>query len=143
MIAALPHRYEARLEWDEGRVGHLSAPGRPAIVTGPPPQFDGSPNLWSPEELLLSAAASCFMTTFMTIAGRAGLPVAGLRCVAHGTLDRGEEGFVFTSLRIEARLRTAPAERERALTLLSTAKKHCIVSNALKTPVELDAEVVG
>jgi len=40
-------------------------------------------------------------------------------------------------------LRVAETDRTRAEQLLQSAKRHCIVANALKTPVELQVVVLA
>ncbi len=68
MPAPFPHHYEANLEWTEDARGVLSAPSLPDVAGGTPPQFDGREGFWSPEQLLLSAANLCLMTTFQALA---------------------------------------------------------------------------
>lgn len=135
-----PHRYEVRLRRDEGARGTLSSDGRPPLEGAPPPEFDGPPGLWSPEHLLLASASLCLMSTFLAVAGKSRLEVAGYESRAEGTLDKGAEGLVFTRILLKVAVTAAAAEREKALRLLDTAKRHCIVSNSLKRPVELEAE---
>ena len=127
------------LDWTGESGATLSAAPRPELAGGPPPEFGGSPERWSPEHLLLASANLCLMTTFMSVAARSKLPVAGYRCAVEGILDKTAEGLVFTSIILRANLRVAAADKERAQTLLQTAKKYCIVTNSLKTPVALEA----
>jgi len=143
MAAPFPHHYEVDLAWEADRHGTLMAPPRPSLAGGPPPEFDGRPERWSPEHLLLSSVNLCQMTTFLALAGKARLPIAGYRSRAEGTLDKTEAGIVFTSIAMRVELQVAAAEVERAEQLLHTSKKHCIVSNSLKPPVTLDVSVTA
>jgi organic hydroperoxide reductase OsmC/OhrA len=141
MTHPFPHHYEATLNWEGGSRGALSSGPRPVLVGGPPPEFDGEPGWWSPEHLLLSAANLCLMTTYMALARKVGLEVASYRSEADGTLDKTKEGLVFTRVALRVEIQ-APLERlEEARKLVETAKKYCIVSNSLKRPVEVEADV--
>jgi organic hydroperoxide reductase OsmC/OhrA len=138
-----PHRYEADLAWDGDSRGTLTAGERPALPGGAPPEFDGRPDVWSPEHLLVSAANLCLMTTFFALAKKAALPVASYRSRAEGVLEKTKLGILFTKLVMRPELRVAAADVDRARKTLESAERHCIVSNALKCPVELAATVTA
>lgn len=140
MASPFPHHYDVRLFAGNGSA-ILAGGRRPDIVGGPPPEFDGSDQWWSPEHLLLSSVALCLMTTFQTFSARAGLHVAGYESRVEGVLDKTAAGLAFTSIRLAVDVRVAEADRARAEQLLQTAKRHCIVANALKPAVELEAVV--
>lgn len=137
MTAPFPHHYDVGLRWNGARQGTLSAPPRPGLVAGPPPQFDGQEDWWSPEHLLLASVNLCLMTTFLALADRAKVRILAYDCRASGTLDKMPQGLVFTEITLKPVLRAGPGDQERAEALLQTAKKYCIVSNSLKTPVSL------
>lgn len=135
MPAPFPHRYRASLEWKGERQASLLAASQPPITGGPPPQFDGSDALWSPEELLLSAVQLCLMTTFFSLTARQKLAVSSYASEIEGTLEKTAEGLRFT--RITLKVQLGSEEPAKASELLQTAKKYCIISNALNVPVEL------
>ncbi|TBR26169.1 OsmC family peroxiredoxin [bacterium] len=137
-----PHRYETALRWIRGREAALTTDGAPEIAGAPPPQFDGPPERWSPEALLLSAAELCLMTTFLSVAERAKLTVADYQSKTEAALDKTAEGLVFTRILIRVRLSVYADDVARAKDLLLKAKKYCIVSNALKLAPELEVEVI-
>lgn len=139
MMQPFPHRYEASLAWEGGSRAALSSGSRPVLVGGPPPEFDGEPGWWSPEHLLLSAANLCLMTTYFALARRAGLETAGYRSRAEGILDKTPEGLVFTRITLQVSIQVTRLEEARRT--LEAAKKHCIVSNSLRRPVELEASI--
>lgn len=140
MTAAFPHHYHVRVEGGTGGAV-LSAPPRPEFRGGPPVEFDGRDEWWSPEHLLLSAAGLCLKTTFEAIARRARLSVLAYSSRVEGTLDKTPQGLAFTSIAIAVELVVAEEDAVRAGDLLRKAKDHCIVANALKTPVRLTASV--
>ncbi len=141
MTAPFPHRYELALNWKEGPTGIATAAPRPPLVVGKPPQFDGSDRWWSPEHLLLAAAASCLMATYLSLAERAKLRTISYRCGASGTLDRTEESFRFTEIRLKVALEVAPQDVEQAERLVQSAKRHCIVANSLKANVVVETQL--
>jgi organic hydroperoxide reductase OsmC/OhrA len=141
MSQPFPHRYETMLVWEGRGPAALSSGSRPVLVGGPPPEFDGEPGWWSPEHLLLSAANLCLMTTYRVLAKKVGLEIAQYRSRAEGVLEKTREGILFTRIALHVEIQ-APLQRlEEARKMVETAKKYCIVTNALKLPVEVDAKV--
>jgi organic hydroperoxide reductase OsmC/OhrA len=136
MATPFPHHYEVRVEGGTGGA-IMSAPPRPEFRGGPPEQFDGRNDWWSPEHLLLSAAALCLKTTFEAFARRRGLEVLAYGSRVEGALDKTPKGLAFTSIVIDVELAVGAGDATRAEEILRSAKDHCIVSNALKTPVEV------
>lgn len=134
--AAFPHRYTVTLE-DR----RLAAPPRTPIAVGPPPQFGGSDAVWSPEELLVGAALECLWTTFEAYARHDQLEVTGWRGSGVGVLDKGPTGPVFTSLTLFVDMTVASADVERARRVIDTAEKHCIIANALRVAVTVEAAI--
>lgn len=117
--------------------GVLLSGARPPIAFGPPPEFGGDAHLWTPEHLLISAAAACYLETFHAMARKARLPYGHPKCRAKGLLER--EGF--TSIELFVELTVAAADVPRAQKLLVDAKARCFVANSLKCPVELRVEL--
>ena len=91
MASHFPHHYDVKLVVGNGSAV-LTGGSRPAIVGGPPPEFDGRAEWWSPEHLLLSSVGLCLMTTFKALASRSGLAVAGYESRIEGVLDKRQRG---------------------------------------------------
>ncbi len=134
--APFPHRYTVRLEDRQ-----LTAPPRAPIAAGAPPQFGGTDEVWSPEELLVAATLECLWTTFEAYARHDQLEVASWRATGTGILDKGPTGPTFTSITLAVALTVEAADLERARGLLDTAEKHCIISNALRVAVTVQADI--
>jgi organic hydroperoxide reductase OsmC/OhrA len=143
MTAPFPHHYEVKLSWPRQGGTMLYAAAAPPIAGGAPPEFGGRDTWWSPEQLLLSSLSLCLMTTFEAIAAKARLPVLRYACRAEATLDRTDAGLGFTSFGLHVEVEVAPEDAERVPRLLASAKKHCLIANALRTPVTLDLAVVA
>ena len=135
-LAPFPHTYTVRLE--DRRLG---APPRAPIAVGAPPQFGGSNEVWSPEDLLIGAVLECLWTTFEAYARHEQLEVIGWQGTGTGILDKGPAGPQFTSITLAIQLAVAAADAERARRILATAEKHCIISNALRVAVTVEAEI--
>jgi peroxiredoxin-like protein len=142
MSAAVDHRFEVSLAWlSAASAGVLSGENKPELTVGAPPEFGGKPAWWSPEHMLLGAAATCFMATFSVVAEKSKLRFEEARCRAFGTVGKTDRGLAFTSIELRVTLRVAGADAEKAARLLETAKRHCIVSNSLGAPVSLATEI--
>ena len=134
--APFPHRYSVTLEDRQ-----LVAPPRARIAAGAPTQFGGSDEVWSPEELLVGATLECLWTTFEAYARHDELEHTGWRGTAVGVLDKGATGLGFTSITLSVEMSVAAVDVERARRVLDSAEKHCIVSNALRVPVTVEAAI--
>jgi organic hydroperoxide reductase OsmC/OhrA len=143
MAASLPHRYDVSVAWEREAGLHLDAPPRPTIVGGPPPEFGGRAEQWSPEHLLLSSLGLCLHATFEAFARREKLGVLAYSGRIEGVLDKTPGGLAFTSLTQHVELRVDAGDVDKAARLIESAKRHCIVSNSLKPPVELVVSVIA
>lgn len=91
-IAPFPHHYELSVTAAAEGQGRIHAGQRPEIVGGPPAQFGGRDDWWSPEHLLLGAVSLCLLTTFRALADARGVSVIGYSSLVKGILDRTAEG---------------------------------------------------
>ncbi|HET7503110.1 MAG TPA: OsmC family protein [Kofleriaceae bacterium] len=136
--APFPHRYSVQLAGAQ-----LLAPPRQAIAAGPPPQFGGTDQVWSPEELLVAATLECLWTTFEAFARRDALTVHEWSGSGVATLDRSPSGPAFTSIVLTVDVSVSAGDEALARRVLASAEKHCIISNALRVPVVLEVNVHG
>jgi osmotically inducible protein OsmC len=134
--APFPHTYEVQLAERT-----LTAPPRAPIAAGSPPQFGGSDQVWSPEELLIAAALECLWTTFEAYARKDQLEVKRFAGRATGILDRAPGTPAFTSITLVVDLVVPAGDEERARKLVATAEDRCIISRALRVPVTVEARV--
>lgn len=137
-----PHTYDVTAQAKSETETTLSAKGLTPLPSGPPPEFNGPGNLWSPETLLVGAVADCFILTFKAIAATARFNWTEIQCDGSGVLDRAEGGVRFTRILLQVRL-TVPArtDKQRAEVLLKKAEKGCLISNSLRSKPELRYEV--
>jgi organic hydroperoxide reductase OsmC/OhrA len=139
MPAPFPHHYQTMLVRTLASRGRVEAPPRAPIAGGPPPEFDGDATSWSPEHLLLSSIGLCLLTTFEAFAARDRVAVLACEVRVHGTVDKTPHGLAFTKLVAEVDMEVDDVMRARAT--LETARRHCLVSNALKIEPEVVASI--
>ncbi len=117
-----------------------SAP-RPDIAGGPPPEFGGDATGWSPEHLLVAAAALCYWNTLEWFARRRSVEVKAFECRAHGEVAKSATGLAFSGIRLDVIATAAEGQAEALRELLEVAKQSCLVARSLACPVELAAVV--
>ena len=127
------HRFRVVAWWASGRTGLAKSSSAPnALHFTSPPAFGGLEGRWTPEDLLLCAIASCFTTTFRTLAEYSKFVYTDLQVEVDGGISKADTGYSFGEVVIRANLEI-PQEEERAkgLKLLHKAKGLCLVSRAL------------
>jgi organic hydroperoxide reductase OsmC/OhrA len=101
-------QYSNNLVWDTARRGRTSAPGKPDIEIGSPPEFKGEAGVWAPEEMLVAALNACMMLTFVSFAQSKRLAFVAYESTAEGLLENvdGKYRIVEVSVRPTLVLRT-------------------------------------
>lgn len=115
----------------------------PELTLASPPEFDGPPNVWSPEHLFVASLATCFLTTFEAVARVSRLPLRDLDVVAKGELARGEDRrYRFTRVELTPKVVVADEhDLERALRLIPKAEHACLITRSVSCEVVVHAEV--
>src|SRR5690348_15816717 len=93
-----PHIYDVSVQAKSEAAATLSAEGLTPLTSGPPAEFDGPGNLWSPETLLVGAVADCFILTFRAIAATARFNWIEIHCDGSEVLERADGGVRFTRM---------------------------------------------
>lgn len=138
----LPHRYVATAVPEAGVEVRLSTEAVPDLRTAAPAEFDGPGNLWSPETLLVGAAADCLAITFRGIARASGLAWTDMTCDAVGILDRVDGVMRFTRVDLNVHV-TLPdaADEDLARRVVDKARRTCLITNSLNADVHLHAAI--
>jgi peroxiredoxin-like protein len=138
------HRFPVKVEWRGERLTTVSVPGKEQLDVATPPEFKGGiEGVWSPEDLLVAATATCFAVTLVAIAERRAVPLHALAVDGTGFIERHDEGFGFVLIELYARLETDEECVGVAQKAAHDAKDGCFVSQALDTPVHLELEVTS
>ena len=135
--------FPVEVEWlGDTRVATRIA-GKREIETSSPPEFRGSdPTIWSPEDFLVSATASCLAITLSGIAGRKGLRLHSLKVSSNGVVGRREDGHTgFIRISSAVEIETDPGSEELAREIAEEAEAGCLVAVSLDVPLELTVQV--
>jgi peroxiredoxin-like protein len=136
-------KYHVVAWWTSGRTGLAKSNSAPnTIHFTAPPQFGGLEGRWTPEDLLITALASCFTTTFHAIADSSKFEYTDLAVAVDGTVSKTNTGYGFSEIVIRPQLTISnEEERGRAIRLLQKAKACCLVSRALATRQKFEVRV--
>ncbi len=147
------HQYRVSCNWKGSTGAGYEAYDRTHQITVPPvaqslpmssdPAFRGDPALLNPEQLLVMAAASCQMLSFLAIAARARLDVVEYEDRAEGFMPEDDKPVRITRIVLRPRMVIrGEARRERLLEFVHTAHEQCFIANSLKTEIEIRPDIV-
>jgi organic hydroperoxide reductase OsmC/OhrA len=147
------HRYTANCSWrgstGEGyerytRAHDMSAP--PAAATlelSSDPAFRGDPARLNPEQLLLMAASSCQMLSFLAIAARKRLNVVEYDDAAEGVMPEDDKPVRITRILLKPRIvLEPPADPDTVRDMLELAHTQCFIANSLKSRIDIEPEII-
>jgi peroxiredoxin-like protein len=134
------YQYTTLAQWTTGRNGILAAEGiEHSIPFSTPPEFHGQAGKWTPEHMIVASVATCYVATFVAIAGISKLEVLNVEASVTGILEKPEGYLRFTRFVIAPTITLArESDRERALRLVEKAEKGCLIARSLngQTTVE-------
>lgn len=138
------HSYNVSLKWEEGRKGIVSSKALPLkIEVATPPEFEnGVPGIWSPEHLFTASVVSCFMTTFLAIAEYSKLEYEQFDCTSEGVLEKCDGKFIMSEINLFAKLKINDlTKKEKAERILRKSEAACLISNSIKSKVNLSSQI--
>lgn len=152
------HRYATRLDWSGstgvgyegyGRTHRVSRAGEHGldVEASADPAFCGDPALTNPEELLLAAASSCQLLSFLAVAARARLDVLGYTDDAVAEMPEDDPPLRVTTIvlrpvvTVRAGERSAAEADRRVRHLLEVAHRECFIARSLTSDIRIEAEV--
>lgn len=141
----MKHTFQMNLDWDGGRndVGTLEAE-RLKTQISIPPEMDGPGVGTNPDEMLLGAAATCYIITLAAMLGRSDLSHRGIDLAAEGIVDVTEGVFTYETIRYETTIRVPETMSDRDLTRVERiavkAKENCMISRALAGNVSFELQ---
>ena len=141
-MQAYPHHYVVSAAGAADGEVTLASDGLADLPSMPPEEFGGPGGYWSPETLLVSAVADCFILSFRAIARASRLEWTRLECSVDGELDKVDRVTRFTGFAVRATLEVpAGTNLAKAERLLAKAEQACLVTNSLIADTHLDATV--
>jgi len=148
------HSYEVRCSWSGSTGAGYDAYGRDHEISAPPaharlslssdPAFRGDPTRLNPEQLLVMAATSCQLLSFLAVAARARLDVVAYEDDAVGEMPEGNDPEWITRIVLRPRITIAPTAMGEAQIrhLVGVAHRQCYIANSLKTEVLVEPTIL-
>ncbi|TNU75107.1 OsmC family peroxiredoxin [Miniimonas arenae] len=147
------HTYRTDLTWTGATgVGYAAYP-REHRVEAPPatasldlsadPHFRGAAERLNPEQLVVAAASSCQLLSFLAVAARAGVDVVGYADHAVGTMDLRDAPIRIGAIALDVTVTVAPGTHHALVhRLAEEAHGQCYIANSLRSDVTLALTVV-
>ncbi len=139
------HYYEVNVQWKNDRKGLMSSPVLPdSIEVATPPEFPkGMEGIWSPEHLLVAAANSCLMTTFLAIAENSKLEFVDFSSKAVGKLEIVDGKYMISEIALTPTVIIRDeSQKEKAERVLNKSEAACLISNSLKSKILFNINIV-
>jgi len=144
------HRYTVRAVWSGStgagydvydRAHEASAPPAGAqLALSSDPAFNGDPARLNPEQLVVLAASSCQLLSFLAVAARARIDVVAYDDDAEAVMPEADRPVRITRITLRPRITVAgdapPDERLRKL--VETAHRACYVANSLTSEIAVE-----
>ena len=106
--------------------------------------FLGDPDRPNPEQLLVSAASSCQMLSFLAVAARARLDVVDYRDEAVGEMPEDDRPMSVTRIVLRPRITFAtPSPRAKVERLVEVAHRECFIAQSLRSEIVLEPTLLG
>jgi len=134
--------YHTTVQWKGAHWGHIVMGNGPEMPFSAPPDAQGHPDVFTPEDAFVAAVNTCVMMMFIWATERFKLDLQSYACRAEGTklieLDRTE---IFTEVRLWPHIRVAanaekPAVVEARIKKgLQAALKYSLIANSVKSEI--------
>lgn len=135
-MSALKHPFHLKAIWNGGRnsEGHIDAGGLKTVISIP--QEMGGPGTGTnPDEMLLGAAATCYLITLAAMLERADIVPQELTLESEATVDVTNNVFTYEQIihkpRIVLKEETTEAELAKTEQLAHLAEQSCMISRAV------------
>lgn len=140
------HVYYAELEWSGStgsgyrsfaRAHRASLTPQTEFTLSADAAFCGDSDLPNPEQLLVAAASSCQLLSFLAAAARADLDVVEYRDSAYGGMPVGASPMSITEIELRPVIRVRDADAETVQELVAQAHGRCYIANSLRGTVSV------
>lgn len=146
------HRYRALCRWSGstgvgyeayGRAHALSAaPAEAKLHASSDPAFRGDPKLLNPEQLLVMAASSCQLLSFLAVAARKRLDVVEYEDRAEGFMPEDGKPIRITRIVLRPRIVVKSGTKEAVLKAVEIGHHECYIANSLKADIQVEPEII-
>jgi organic hydroperoxide reductase OsmC/OhrA len=147
------HHYAATVDWS-GSTGagygaytraHDArvAPARASFTLSSDPAFRGDPALANPEQLLLLAASSCQLLSFLAVAARARIDVVAYHDDAKGEMPERETPMRITRITLRPCITIrGDITDDRVQRLVEVAHRECFIANTITADIAIEARIL-
>lgn len=103
--------------------------------------FRGDPNLPNPEQLLVAAASSCQLLSFLAVASRSRVEVVRYSDDAEGVMPEAEVPMRITRIVLRPQVVVRGGSVPRVERLLHKAHEQCYIASSLTSEILLDPSI--
>lgn len=146
------HRYRTSLAWSGSTGGGYEEYDRTHRIALPPaadglllsadPAFRGNPELSNPEQLLLAAASSCQMLSFLAIAARSGIDVRSYADDAEAVMPEDDLPVRITRITLRPRIVVAAGSNlDRVRRIVDKGHEECYIANSVTTEITIQPTI--
>jgi len=114
-------------------------PARTTVDLSSDPAFRGDARHWNPEALVVLAASSCQLLSFLAVAARARVDVVDYQDDAEGEMPEAVTPIRITRVVLHPRITVrGDVAESRLLHLVEVAHRGCFVANSLTTDIVVE-----
>ena len=133
--------YHNTLKWKGEKKADLKfMESKQEIEVATPPEFGGHEDIISPEDLFVSSANVCYMTTLLGTMKNMGVELISYESGAEGILETVDKMKIFTRIIIRPKIKAKETDAKIRM-ILNHAEKRCLVANSMKTQVIIEPEI--
>ena len=129
-------------QYDRAHVGS-APPALPALDLSADSAFRGDARRWNPEALLVLAASSCQLLSFLAVAARARVDVVDYQDDAEGEMPETVTPMRITRIVLRPRITVrGDVDTARLVHLVGVAHRECFIANTLRSPIVVEPTFV-
>ncbi|OCB69404.1 osmotically inducible protein OsmC [Flavobacterium piscis] len=145
----MKHHFKAEVKWTLNQIQEdstkrfyskshkIKIEGKPVLNVSAAKAFKGDPELYNPEDLLLSSLVSCHMMSYLYVCSQNGIEVLEYSDNAEATLEVAADGSGrFTEVILNPKVKISNSDKiELANELHTKANQLCFIANSCNFPV--------
>ena len=140
------YNYTLQLDWlgnengrhhRDDRLYNIQIEGKNAFKGSADKPFFGNPELYNPEDLLISSLSACHMMSYLYLCRKEGIRIISYQDNPNGILkiDENDAGR-FESVELNPKIQlVTPEAKQRALELHKEASQLCFIANSVNFPI--------
>lgn len=147
------HEYRTSLTWAGSTAGGIrdyerahdvrAEPAQAGLRLSADPTFRGDAGLLNPEQLLVAAASSCQLLSFLAVAARAGVDVRDYSDHACGVMPTDDPPMRVTRIELTPRITVAPGtDHDEVRRLVERGHEECFIARSVRSEIHIEATVL-